>query len=203
MPLSLKPKRRTQREFREQLDQSLEALEINLEAYERGRAAGWLGVASQLYVLLCDQAGPLVDRVSPELSLHPLMQDVSQKSVKYLLYLPKVSFGPDGMALDLFDLEKPALPFAEWLEQTVAVLNVGNTGIYVTIRDLIIEVRNQAGPGHFTPTVRETAQATTGFKIVEKGMPGSFHEKCIVAIGKYVLLAVREHLRKHEAGSTA
>ncbi len=189
-------KQRTQQEFRDHLYKSLEVLEKNVINFKKGDQTAWLTIGAQLYILLCDKSkGPvLTERVIPNFSLHPLLSDLSHQEGKYLLYTTKMVFRPDGITLELFNLKNPKIPLGKWLQQTVAILNIGEKGIPITIGGLIQEVWDQAGPGHFDPDVRETLQATSGGKFVEKGIENPLHVKYLVSIADYIVPEIRQQL---------
>ena len=192
-----KTRKRTRQEIRQHLEEVLDFLQLNLGAYHSGRRSAWLALPAQLFILLCDPSArpPLVQKVIPDFSLHPLRVDPSKRGARYKIYLPRIRFGPHGLATELFDLTQPRMPLSEWLDQTVAVLNIGDSGQYVKLTDLIKETRHKAGPGHYdTERVSPTLQATEGLRTVEHGTDRPLREKLLVAVAQYVVHQVREQL---------
>lgn len=187
---------RTPQEERLHLLEILDALDINVEAFNQGRSAGWMAVSAQLFILLCDKNKynnwtVLVERVIPDLSLHLLLKDLSNKVGKYLLYLPKINFDAERMRLEFFNFDEPKITLQEWLSQVIAIGTVNNAGVPISIETLITTTRQQAGGGHYDPNVREDLQAAQSFIFVEGGAHLPFFSKALVAIGDYVLKEVR------------
>lgn len=56
------------------LHDSIDAIQINVDAYLTGRKAGWLAVGSQIYVLLCDPnpKSSLLGKLIPSIKFYPL-----------------------------------------------------------------------------------------------------------------------------------
>ena len=181
---------------RAQLEEQLDNLELNIEAYRQGRRSGWLGVANRLSILLCHQKkrGALVTELIPDFMLHPLLQDMTPQREKYLLWTPRVKFDQEGFELELFDFEQRRIHLSKWLKQTVAVLAVDESPVYITLEQLIREARNQAGGAHVDPSPDEVVQATSGYVFREKGGLYPFHIKCLMAIGEYLLVEIRKQL---------
>src|SRR5690349_10529082 len=108
---------RDPQEYREHLLKALRSIEINLRACEEGDEAGGLTVADQLYKILVDRQGgtTLVERVIPNLGLHPTKNSVSNPKM-YLLFSPvSTYFHESGVTLEVFDINKSRIPFARWL----------------------------------------------------------------------------------------
>lgn len=188
----------------EHLKLCLDAIELNAGAYHEGKTAGWLAVSSQLYVLFCDRSrgATLTERTIPDLRLHPVrVDDPLKKEVGYLLYIPRMSIGPGATQFELIDEDSEKISVDDWLQQTIAVLNIKeqgkDVGVYITLNDIVREARNQAGGGHFDPEIRRVLQATYGMRIVEKGEDRPFHEKYLVTIGEYVVDEIRQYLSSH------
>jgi hypothetical protein len=189
-------KRRSQQEFMDHLILCLDTIDKNIEYYKNGDHTAWLSIASQLHIVLCDKNKglTLVERVIPNISLHPLLSDLSNHAGKYILSTPRMRFNKDGICIDLFDKKKPKIYLEQWLKQTIAILNIGDRGIPITIGGLIQEVWEQAGPGRFDPEVRETLQAASAGKFVEKGVERTSHIKYLVSIAEYVSPENRKQL---------
>lgn len=191
---------RTPQQDRDHLLEILDALDINIEAYNQGRSAGWMAVSAQLFILLCDRNRrnrwtALVERAIPTFALHPLLNDLSGKAHQYLLYIPKINFNSQNLRLELFNLNEPRIPLADWLRQVIAILPVNETGVPITLEGLITESRHQAGGGHFDPNVRETLQAAESFIFVEGGAHLPFFSKSLAAIGEYVSDEIRSQMQ--------
>lgn len=190
--------KRQQDEYRDHLALVLDALEINLEAYKNGRVGGWLAISTQLYILLVDpsRGQPLITRLLADFTLHPINKpDISRKPTKYLLHFSREV---------VFDKTKPKLPLKDWLDQTLDVLHINTSGkskgVYISIRELIEETRNQAGGGHFDPKIRETIRATTGFKLVEEGKSIPYHIKRLIEISEYIIPEIRSQYQNRYQG---
>jgi hypothetical protein len=118
-----KPKQRKRKddEFRDQFLRSLKSLDRNLESYKRGDVDVWQDISTQLFILLCDRVPiSLAERLIRNLSLHPLLTDVSKSKQNYLLIdAVRKRFTPDGVEFELFDLSQPRIPLGDWLQQTL------------------------------------------------------------------------------------
>ena len=181
---------------RTQLEEQLESLDLNIQAYRHGRTAGWLAVPNRLYILLCrgKRAAPLAPKVIPDFSLHPLLHDMSPEREEYLLKLPTVLFDNQGFELQLFDLEQRRIPLSKWLSQTVAILPGAESPVYITVEQVIRYARHQAGGAHVDPRPGETIRAASSWVFRERRQARPFLVKCLIAIGEYVLSEIRAQL---------
>jgi len=194
-------RKRTQTETRLRLHGILSAIDRSVEAYKSGQPPEWWIWAGHLCVLLCDRprgASPVVERVMPDITFHPLIHDASRERRKYLLYIPSFHFDEHGERLDLFDFNAHRIPLSEWLTQTVTVLGVDGAALEITLEKLIRDLRNQEGAGHLDDSVGETVQATRGFRLTEKGRREPFHVKALLAIAEYVVPEIRTQLAPHD-----
>ena len=187
---------RTPQEERLHLLQVLDALHINIDAFNQGRPAGWMAVSAQLFILLCDKNKHnnwtvLVERVIPDFSLRPLRNDLSNKVGKYLFYLPKISFDVQRMQLELFDFDEPKITLHQWLSQVIVIGTVSDAGVPISIDTLVRTTRDQAGGAHYDPNIQEDLQAAQSFIFVEGRAHLPFFSKALVAIGDYVVKEVQ------------
>ncbi len=210
------PKKREEHEFRDQFVRTLGKLRRHLESSKQGDPDAWQDISVQLFMLLCDRIPiSLAERAIPNLSLHPLLTDISNIKQNYtLIDAVRKRFTPEAVEFELFDLGSPTIPVVDWLEQTILYIREdtpkevldslpwvsdGASGMIkdipehlrgeptdVTLDKLITEARHQMGGGHFTPTIRAIMQATESIVIREKGATQPFHVKCLIAIGEYV-----------------
>ena len=217
-----KTRRREENEFQAEFLRSLDRLQRYLDAYYQDDNDAWQDMVGKLSILLCDRTPiPLAEKIIPNLSLHPLILDITGIKENYQLYdAVRKSYTPTGIIFELFDLSRPKLPLEEWLQQTVLYIseetpkeilesipwesdsyigmikNIPNTlknrGTAITLYDLIWESRSQMGIGHFTPTVRSAMQTTESVLIRDKRKYISYHAKCIIAISEYVVLELNQ-----------
>lgn len=195
---------RTPQEERQHLLEALDALDINIEAFNQGRSAGWMTVSAQLFILLCDrnrrnQHTALVERVIPGFSLHPLIEDLSDRVGRYLIYSPNIRFNAESQSLELFSFDEPQIALADWLNQVIMIGVVNGSGVPISIDGLIAETRHQAGGGHYDPNVREALQAASSMTFVQGGTHLPFFAKALVTIGEYVLREIQDQLQATQA----
>lgn len=211
-----KPRTRNHPEFQNEFVRSLNRLSRQLKNYQNGDVDAWQDMATKLFILLCDRTPvPLAKRIMPNVSLHPLLVDISEIKHDYsLIDAVKKHFDANGITFDLFDLSKPKIGLEEWLQQSVLYVREETPNEVLdkipwvsdgkgmmfkdipeellgestdaTLELIISEARNQMGGGHFTPSVRAIMQATESVIVKEKGIVTSFHAKCIVAIAEYI-----------------
>ena len=152
--------------------------------------------------------------------LHPLLVDLSETKESYQMITGPVQLGPHGIRFLLFNEKRPKIPLQEWLGQTLFSIReevpaevldsipwtpTGGGGVTkeipeallgeqtkVTIGSLISEARSQMGAGHFTPTVRETMQATESFIVQEHGHRMASHAKYLMAIAEYIVVELAQ-----------
>lgn len=194
---------RTQDELCEHLHLAVECLEINIDAYWKGRRGGWLAVVGQLYVLLCDNhLGPLVEQVIPNFTLHELTNDLSQEPDNQLLYIPVIQIPAPLGGPQLFDPSRPGMALDEWLDQTVIILSGRDSGVPLTIRTLISAARNKLGPGHYVPVLRKwkeeerRAKAALENTLLEGGQQRPIVEKYLIVIAEHVVSQIHQ---QHES----
>ena len=213
----VKPRKRTDDEYHQQFQESLDFLHMCLEAYRNGKRSAWLGMSSQLFMLLCDRTPvALAERIIPDLKLHPLILTITNSPKKYRFFdATKKKFSPQGIELVLFNLDSLPIPLSDWLQQVFLVVgkeipsdvyndlpvqkdDKGATYIEVpeelipeptcvSLEKLISETRHQMGPGHFTPTVREHIQATEALILYEQANYQRFYEKYIYTLCVYIV----------------
>ncbi len=176
------------------LRSAVDAIELNVDAYLTGRKAGWLGVGSQLFILLCDPnpKTSLLGRLLPDIKFHPLTTQIERPKDKdditWLIHSSApVHFDEAKISVELFDTSKPKLPMAKWLKQIIGVHNFEDKGHYVTIEDLIRFSRNQMGPGHFDTEWKEISKSLSMPIIRAGGVDYPFYEWAIILIGHFVV----------------
>ncbi|MGV8075061.1 MAG: hypothetical protein AB2L11_10960 [Syntrophobacteraceae bacterium] len=181
-------------EKREKLLYAVEAIEINVEAYLNGRRAGWLAVASQLFILLCDPNphSSLIRTLLPDAAFYPLATQIqrarNKDDVAWLMHSPApMHFEPGKVTVVLFDLSKPKIPFKKWLKQVIGVHNYEDEGHYITIENLIYHARNQMGAGHLDTEWDRISKSLEYPQIRMNGIAYPFYEWAIIMIGHIVI----------------
>jgi hypothetical protein len=145
--------------------EALEILHLNASLYRQGHPAAYRVVAVQLRLLLCDTNRvhnrlveiSLLPRWIPGLSFHPLVDSTAATG--------------KGLA---FDWQKPAIPLAQWLDQTLPLAGGGS----IRIKELIRGVCEQDGGAHVDPHPDARLWKMEG------------REEMIVVIGEYLLESI-------------
>lgn len=195
------------------LEETLEVLSVNLDAFYAAVPAVGMVLAGQLYKLLCDRsrgAAPLAQRVFPNLALAPIyaLPDLDgpdgppMRGLQFMGFLPMEFGNPDVKAgVRAVARHAEPIPLAAWLEQTVAVLTVGTKTIQPTIGALISELRNQDGGGHFDPSVREVVQAVEEFRFVKGGVDYQLGYRLLADVADYLIGHLRSLLEEDPTGA--
>lgn len=188
------------------LEETLEVLSVNLDAFYSAVPAVGMVLAGQLYKLLCDRprgAAPLAQRVFPNLTLAPIygLPDLDgpdgppMRGLVFLTFLPMEFANPDEKAgVRVIARDAEPIPLAAWLEQTVAALPVGTGVIRPTIGQLISELRHQDGGGHFDQNVREVVQAVEELRFVKGGVDYQFGYRVLADVADYLISHLRDLL---------
>lgn len=170
-----------QREVEERLQYIQEHLPPNTLHF------AWESVATQLFRLLCDSRAPLLTRVLPELTLHPL-----HKYLEPDTYIWAAGWNcqrsQSGIVYELVDEAETPIGYDRWLEQVVLVAD----GCDLTIRDIICFSRDE-NAAHYDPRRREQTKALA--KAARTSVEGQEHASlpvAIGAIGAYLLRRVHQ-----------
>ncbi len=170
------------------LVQLLDVLRIGLEAYQNKRFAAWLVISARLHQLLTDTARrktPVALRVLPELTLHPMKQDLRQRQLEYILASPvSIHYSRPNVNLEIFETSRMRIPINDWLEQIAYIVDSNE----ITLRELIVNSRDKLGGGHYDPVLDPATQK------IEKILTFVHHDDrtlvfadYLVAIAIYVL----------------
>lgn len=183
------------------LHDSIDAIQINVDAYLTGRKAGWLAVGSQIYVLLCDPnpKSSLLGKLIPSIKFYPVTTQIdrpkNKDDVTWILHSPApVHFDEGNISVELFNTSKPKLPMIKWLKQVIGVHNFEDKGHYVTIENLIHYARNQMGPGHFDTEWDEISKSLSSPTIRAGGVNCPFYEWAIILIAHVVVSEIKLEL---------
>ncbi len=174
------------------LESSLRSIDINLDAIKHGVADGWIGVATQLYKLLCSSRTqtPLAPQVFTKLTLAPLLN--SYPKGVYVWRLPlKMHFSPGQTTLELFDHTALELPLDQWLEQNFVV---AAEYIDISVREFIEIVRNKDA-AHYDSVVEAKVDAVHNLATMHiPGYPDGVTVTPLLvgALGAYVVHALRQ-----------
>ena len=191
-PSELLIRMRNEDETVQQLVEVLDVLDIGIAAYRSGRYAAWRICSVYIHQLLTDRTRnniPVALRVLPTLQIHPLRGDDAPPGVSYLMRIP-VSIHPDeqGIRLTIFDVTKTRVPLDEVLDKSAFIATRNETGRSVQLRDIITNLRNQAGGAHYDPRLTEMmAIIEEGLlTIVTEGQGRPMYVDYIVALAEYV-----------------
>ncbi len=172
-------------ELLERLDESVRAIELNIQLYNAGEVAAWMSIATELYKLLIDNRhGALLIELFPDVTLHPLKSSPSQSGEKWLLWSPAFRSEPRKFRFDLFDNQASTLPVDEWLQQDLLEVKL----IRPTISEFIIVMRHNiaAHTSRSTPGGKARIIQVFGF-LSETGITRSASTRLIVDIAAYLV----------------
>jgi hypothetical protein len=192
---------RDPQEYREHLLKALRSIEINLNACMEGDEAGALTVADQLYKILVDRQGgtTLVERVIPNLALHPTKNSVSNPNM-YLFSMPvSTHFHESGVSLEVFDINKSRIPLAQWLQQNLAVayLQNGDKGVPISIKDFLYMIRNHEGSHTMTTLHEKMKGISDGLGIFcIGGKEYNLYYLLLLMIGGYAIAEIQSDLKR-------
>jgi hypothetical protein len=188
-------------ELRKALMASVESIQLNIEGYLSGKRAGWMAVANQLYILLCDPnpQQSLLGRLLSHISFYPLKTQIKRPKTKndvvWLMHSPAPGhFDKGNLSIELFDVTAAKMPMKKWLKQIIGVHNYEGEGHYTSIENLIYFARNQMGGGHLDPEWDAITKSLEFPAIIMDGITYPFYEWAIILVGHIVINEVKSNL---------
>lgn len=167
--------------------ESLEVLDIGVDAFNEGKLSAWMIISARLYIFFIDRSNgniPLALRLISDLQLHPLYAQADSASANLVPSHPVVRVKNGIYSMDpLFNLQEPRIPLPQWLDQVPMIINFKP----IDIRTIIKETRLQSGGGHFDENVRPlTKSIEQSVLITQQGRQAAGFHFFLAAIGAYI-----------------